>query len=79
MVATAPPFSVDVGLITEHSGRFLLMNVQGSGKIRFYGIAYGAGAGLDSLKTMADACDGMVVSGDTQGIKAIYERLSTYV
>src|SRR6267378_4083560 len=35
MVATAPPFSVDVGLITEHSGRFLLMNVQGSGKIRF--------------------------------------------
>ncbi len=53
--------------------------LRGSGKIRFYGIAYGAGAGLDSLKTMADACDGMVVSGDIQGIKAIYERLSTYV
>src|SRR5579864_9299352 len=35
MVATAPPFSVEVGLITEHSGRFLLMNVQGSAKIRF--------------------------------------------
>src|ERR1700745_1025973 len=34
MVATAPPFWVDVGLITEHCGRFLLMNVQGSGKIR---------------------------------------------
>ena len=35
MVATAPPSSVEVGLITEHCGRFLLMNVQGSGKIRF--------------------------------------------
>src|ERR1700745_2374578 len=27
MVATAPPFSVDVGLITEHSGRFLLITI----------------------------------------------------
>lgn len=57
----------------------LRSRLSSSGKIRFYGIAYGAGAGLESLRTLADACDGMVVSGDIQGIKAIYERLSTYV
>jgi hypothetical protein len=30
IVATAPPFFVEVGRITEHCGRFLLMNVHGS-------------------------------------------------
>ena len=34
-VATAPPFSVKVGRITEHRGRSLLMKSQGSGKILF--------------------------------------------
>ncbi len=35
IVATAPPFCVNVGRITEHGGRLLLMNSHGSGRIRF--------------------------------------------
>lgn len=50
-----------------------------SGNIRFYGIAYGSDADFTSLSAMASASDGLVVRGDPGQIKAVYERLSTYV
>ncbi|HXR16415.1 MAG TPA: vWA domain-containing protein, partial [Terriglobales bacterium] len=50
-----------------------------SGRIRFYGIAYGSDADFTTLSAMASASDGLVVRGDPGQIKAIYERLSTYV
>ena len=34
IVATAPPFLVVVGRMTEHAGKVLLMKVQGSGRVR---------------------------------------------
>lgn len=50
-----------------------------SSRIRFYGIAYGSDADFTILAAMASASGGFVVRGDPGQIKAIYERLSTYV
>ena len=50
-----------------------------SNRIRFYGIAYGADADFKVLEALASTSGGMVVRGDAAGIKALYERLSTYV
>lgn len=47
--------------------------------IRFYGIAYGTDADIENLSALASATGGMAVRGDPATIRAVYERLSTYV
>ncbi len=42
-VATAPPFCVEVGRITEQRGRLLLMKLQGSGRILLVWVSSVAG------------------------------------
>jgi hypothetical protein len=48
-------------------------------KIRFYGIAYGADADLGQLSVLAAAGNGIASRSDPATIRAVYERLSTYV
>jgi Mg-chelatase subunit ChlD len=48
-------------------------------KIRFYGIAYGADADLGQLSVLASASGGIAARSDPATIRAVYERLSTYV
>jgi Mg-chelatase subunit ChlD len=50
-----------------------------SRRIRFYGIAYGSDADFTTLSAMASAAEGFVVRGDPGKIRAVYERISTYV
>src|SRR3982074_1346273 len=42
-VATAPPFCVEVGRITEHRGRLLLIKLHGSGRILLVWVSSVAG------------------------------------
>jgi Mg-chelatase subunit ChlD len=48
-------------------------------KIRFYGIAYGPDADLGQLSVLAAASGGIAARSDPATIRAVYERLSTYV
>ena len=67
----------------ENSSSRSLVDVEAALKanprIRFYGIAYGSDADCTTLDRFAAASDGLVVQGGASQIKALYERLSTYV